>query len=121
MMAANCVLRPSVLALLLVLGWPQAGTPALAGASAPAAVATRAVVRSVAQEDGGQRLLIRLKLVPRGKLPFTTITYRVVDRQLVAGLKEGDSVAFQAQRIDGENVLTAIRRVPPCQRFQKCE
>ncbi len=121
MIAAERVLRLSVLALPLALGWPQAARPAARGASAAAAVATRAIVRSIADEDGGGRLLIRLKLVPRGKLPFTTITYRVLDRQLVAGLKEGDSVAFVARRVDGENVLTSIRRVPPCERFRKCD
>ena len=34
---------------------------------------------------------------------------------------EGDSVAFRAERRDGENVLTAIRPAPPCKRFEKCE
>lgn len=119
MIGARRFLRPAVLLVLLAIGWPQVGPTA--PASAPAAVATRAVVRSIAPEDGGSQLLIRLKLVPRGKLPFTTITYRVLDRTLVAGLKDGDSVAFVAQRIDGENVVTAIRRVPPCERFKRCE
>jgi Cu/Ag efflux protein CusF len=88
-------------------------------ASGPQAVETRAVVRSTF-EEGGDRLYIRLKLVPRRKLPFTTITYRVRDRALVANVREGDSVVFRAQRIGGENVLTALRAVPPCERFRPC-
>ena len=84
-------------------------------------VVTRAIVRSVFQEDSGKRQYIRLKLIPGGKIPFSTLTYRVMDAALVAGLREGDSVAFRAERQDGENVLTAIRAVPPCQRFQRCE
>lgn len=82
-------------------------------------VYTRAVVKSVAAENG--RLYIRLKLVPRAKIPFSIHTYRVMDAKLVDGLKEGDPVRFRAQRQGGENVLTAIETAPPCERFSKCE
>lgn len=93
---------------------------ALLGAGASAEdVYTRGVVRSVDTEDG--RLYIRLKVVPRAKLPFSTLTYRVTDAQLVAGLRSGDSVQFRAERRGSENVLTAIRTAPPCERFSKCE
>jgi hypothetical protein len=84
-------------------------------------VFTRAIVRSVYREGAGRRHYIRLKLVPGGKIPFTTLTYRVMDPSLVMGLREGDSVAFRAERRDGENVLIAIRQLPPCQRFGRCE
>jgi hypothetical protein len=43
-------------------------------------VYTRATVRSVFEEDGGKRLYIRLKLIPRGKIHFSTLTFRVLDR-----------------------------------------
>ena len=113
--------------LLVILACTAAAGSSAAGApqprhtaSGPHAVETRAVVRSTF-EEGGDRLYIRLKLVPRGKLPFTTIPYRVSDRGLVANVREGDSVAFRAQRIGGENVLTALRAVPPCERFRPCQ
>lgn len=94
----------------------------LAASGAPAEeVYTRAVVRGTSEEEGGRRLYIHLKLVPRAKIPFSTLAYRVLDRELVARLREGDSVAFRAERRDGENVLTAIRPAPPCKRFEKCE
>ena len=80
---------------------------------------TRAVVRSVATEHG--QLYIRLKVAPQAKIPFSTHTYLVKDAKLVAGLKEGDSVRFRAERQGGENVLTAIHATPPCERFSKCE
>lgn len=95
--------------------------PAPEQATGTEAVTTRAIVRSVFHEDQGRRTYIRLKLVPRGKLPFTTITFRVPDRQLIAGVQEGDSVAFVASRVGGENTLTAITVVAPCQRFQPCQ
>jgi Cu/Ag efflux protein CusF len=118
--------RPLIVVTLCAL---QLGTAATAappagssgGPSQDGAVFTRATVRGVFEEDGGKRLYIRLKLIPRGKLPFSTLTYRVLDRSLVAGMGEGASVAFRAERIDGENTLTAIRPAPPCERFQKCD
>jgi Cu/Ag efflux protein CusF len=97
-----------------------AGAAPAAAASASGDVETRAVVRSTFEQAGG-RLYIQLKLVPRSKLPFTTITYRVLDRGLVAKVRAGDSVAFRAQRMKGENVLTALRPAPPCERFRRCE
>jgi Cu/Ag efflux protein CusF len=91
-----------------------AGGKAEALAAAPAeaaAVYTPATVRSVFAEDQGRRRYVRLKLALANEFPFTTITYRVLDPALVAGLQEGDSVAFRAERIGGENVLTAMRVV----------
>jgi Cu/Ag efflux protein CusF len=89
------------------------------GLAAEPEVYTRAVVKSVATERG--QLYIRLKLVPRAKIPFSIHTYRVMDAKLVAGLKEGDSVRFRAERQGGENVLIEIHTAPPCERFSKCE
>ena len=105
----------------------HAGEPAPSAApSAPVAqvvapVETRATFRSVAEEDGGARTYVRLKVVPSVNLPFTTLRLRVRDPAILAGLREGATVKFQAERIDGENSLTAIRAVPPCVRFQPCD
>ncbi len=84
-------------------------------------VETRATFSSVAQEDGGTRTYVRLKVVPSANLPFTTLRFRVRDPAILAGLREGASVKFRAERIDGENSLTAIRAVPPCARSQPCD
>lgn len=118
---------PSIrsLAVAALCGLAAAGPAAAQAApAAPAAaegVFTRATVRGIFEEDGGKRVYIRLKLVPRGKIPFSTLTFRVPDRALVAGIAEGASVAFRAERIGGENTLTAIRPAPPCERFQPCD
>jgi len=113
-----------VLAVItLVLASPALDVAHAAGAGEPPAnaaeVHTRAIVRSISKEDG--RLYIRLKLIPRSKLPFSTVTYRVLDARLIAGLREGDSVAFRAERLDGDNVLMAIHTATPCQRFKECK
>jgi len=104
---------------------PASATPASAssaGVSATAAqpVYTRAIVRSIVRREGGRRY-VQLKLVPRAKLPFTTITYRVLDSRLLDGVGEGASVQFIAARIDGENTVTALRIAAPCERFRQCE
>jgi Cu/Ag efflux protein CusF len=114
------LLAALAVALLACMQAPAAAQPA-ASAEPAAPVHTRAVVRSIFTEDGGKRLYVALKLVPRGKIPFSTITHRVLDRKLLEGIKEGDSVGFTARRIDGENVVTAIQRMAPCRRFETCE
>lgn len=98
-------------------------SPAPSGAVSQqvAPVETRATFRFVSEEDGGARVFVHLKVVPRANLPFTTLRFRVLDKALVAGLREGADVKFRAERIDGENSLIAIRAVPPCIRFQPCD
>jgi Cu/Ag efflux protein CusF len=89
-------------------------------AGTSAQVLTRAVVRSFHEEPGGKSY-VRLKLLPRAKLPFTVQTFRVADRSLLAGLSEGASVKFTSRHIDGENTVTSIHAVAGCQRFQPCD
>ena len=86
-----------------------------------AQVETRATLHSITEEDGGERVYVHLKIVPRAKLPFTTLRFRVRDRGLLAGLREGATVKFRAERVEGENTVLAIRAVPPCVRFQPCD
>ena len=93
---------------------------AAADAPAPATVYTRARLTSTFEESGG-RFYVRLKLLPRAKIPFTTQAFRVRDRSLVAGLPEGAWVKFTTARIEGENTLTSIHVVPECKRFQHCD
>lgn len=106
------MMRALFAAVLLACGAMSASAQPAPAASAAQPVYTRAVVRSVFEEDGGKRLYIALKIAPGAKIPFSTLTHRVLDRKLVAGLKPGDSVRFAAQRIDGENVVTAIQPAP---------
>lgn len=89
---------------------PQAGTTV---------VFTRARVAS-SYEDAGKSY-VRLKLLPRSKIPFMTQTFRVTDRSLLADIPEGAWVKFTSLHVEGENVLTAIHVVPACVRFQPCK
>lgn len=100
---------------------PGAATvPGAATQAAAQAVFMRAEVRSVFEEEGGAKRFIRLKLRPRSKIPFTVLTYRVLDRRLIEAFPVGSAVEFVAERRDGENVLTQLRAAPRCERFQPC-
>ena len=85
-----------------------------------AVVYTRAEVRSFFKESDG-RYYVRLKLLPRAKIPFSTQNFLVTDRALLAGIAEGASVRFTAKHLAGENTLTSIQLAEPCQRFQPCD
>lgn len=97
----------------------QSAASAQADAQA-APVLTRARVISIQHEPAGP-LYVRLKLLPRSKLPFTTQRFRVVDRALLAGIAEGAWVKFTARSVEGENTLTSIQVAEECQRFQPCD
>ena len=114
--------------LAALLLWTVAGAAAAqnaAPAPAPAPVEpvyTRARVVSVLQEPGSSgKLYVRLKLLPRSKIPFTTQAFRVRDRALLTGIPEGAWVKFTARHVDGENTLMSIHVVEECKRFQPCD
>lgn len=91
-------------------------------AAAEATVYTRARVVSVLQEPGsGGKLYVRLKLLPRSKIPFTTQAFRVLDPALLADIPEGSWVKFTARHVEGENTLLSIQVVEECKRFQRCD
>ncbi|MDR6861042.1 hypothetical protein [Variovorax guangxiensis] len=97
---------------------------AMSGAAAqsnePALVSTRARLTSSYEEPNG-KLYVRLKLLPGAKIPFTTQTYRLPDRSLLADIPEGSWVKFTSKHVDGENTLTSIHAVAECKRFQPCD
>jgi len=96
---------------------------ALAGAAAEEPktdpVYTRARLMSSHEEPGG-KLYLHLKIPPRSKIPFTTQTFRLADRKLVADIADGTPVEFVSRRLEGENTVVSIRAVAECPRFQKC-
>lgn len=93
---------------------------AMAQPPAEPVVYTRARVVSLPKESDAKPF-VRLKLLPRSKIPFTTQAFRVADRALLAGIPEGASVKFTARHVEGENTLTSIRVVEECRRFQPCD
>ena len=86
----------------------------------PLPVFTRARLASSYEEPGG-KLYVRLKLLPRSKIPFATQTFRLPDRSLLADIPDGSWVKFTSKHIDGENTLMSIHTVAECKRFQPCD
>ena len=118
-------------ALVLAAVWGAAGaqpvapagaaSAAVEGAAPAAPVYSRARLVSVEADAGGNTTHVRLKLLPRAKLPFTTQTFRVVNPALMHGIPQGAWVQFTARHIDGENTLTSIRVAAECKRFERCD
>lgn len=108
----------SLLLVSMALAQPTEHRP-VDPASEAAPVFTRARFASVHEEADG-KLYVRLKLLPRSKIPFTTQTFRVTDRALLAGIPEGAWIEFTSRHVEGENRVTAIRVTEACKRFQKC-
>ena len=97
---------------------PAWGQPAADQTRPAAPVLTRAIVRSL--PSAAEPDVIRLKLVPRRKLPFTTLAFAVGDAALPPGLAVGDEVGFAAEGRQDTNTLVRLRKVAPCVRFQPC-
>jgi len=97
---------------------------AMSGAAAqtnePAPVFTRARLMSSYEESDG-KLYVRLKLLPRSKIPFATQTFRLPDRALLADIPDGSWVKFTLKHIAGENTVTSVHAAAECQRFQHCD
>ena len=98
-----------------------AGAASVAVEDAAAPVYTRARLVSVEADAGDNATHVRLKLLPRAKLPFTVQTFRVVNPALLHGIPQGAWVQFTARHIDGENTLTSIRVTAECRRFERCD
>lgn len=100
----------------------MAAAPPPSNGAVSESVFTRARLVSVVQKPGNEgKLLARLKLLPRAKIPFTTQVFVVLDPALVADIPEGSWVRFMARHVDGENTLTSIQVAPECPRFQACD
>ena len=118
-------------ALALAAVWGAAGAQPAAPAGAASAAAedaapaapvyTRARLVSVEMDASGIATLVRLKLLPRAKLPFTTQTFRVANPALLHGISQGAWVQFTARHMEGENTLTSIRVTAECKRFERCD
>ena len=83
--------------------------PALAAdASSPAGSTplTEGEVRKVDKEAG--RLTLRHGRIENLDMPGMTMVFRVADPKMLDGVKEGDSVRFSAERVNGALTVTAI-------------
>ncbi|MBI5270207.1 MAG: copper-binding protein [Burkholderiales bacterium] len=92
------MLRPPALSLLA----------ALALLAAPAAQAAEGVVRKL-QPAQAKVTLAHGEIKELG-MPAMTMAYRARPPSLLDGLAVGDRVEFTAEKVDGQYVVTAIRK-----------
>jgi Cu(I)/Ag(I) efflux system periplasmic protein CusF len=78
--------------------------PAATGA---AAALTDAEVRKVDREQG--KLTLRHGPLKKFDMPAMTMVFRVADAKMLDGLKEGDKVQFDAEKVNGAFTVTAIQ------------
>jgi hypothetical protein len=78
-----------------------------------------AEVRGLPEPDGPA--VVHLKIVPRGKLAFSTLAFQVERLELLQGLPLGDEVGFTAERRAQGNTLTRIVKLAPCVRFRSVQ
>src|SRR5258708_7023866 len=80
---------------------PHHPASALSAASAPAASAplTEGEVRKVDKE--ASKLTLRHGRIENLDMPGMTMVFRVADPKMLDGVKEGDSVRFSADRVNG--------------------
>lgn len=77
-----------------------------------AQVETRATLRLITEEHGGDRVYVHLKIVPRAKLPFSTLRFRVrVIAVCWTGCKRVPASSF---------VLSGWKTRTPCCRSAPC-
>lgn len=95
-----------LLAAVVALSWPAAAT----AQSSPADLVGAVVVR-IDGERG--TVTLRHEPVPALHLPAATTTFRYIDPRLILRIRDGDSIRFRADRIDGSLRLIAVWPAPP--------
>ena len=81
---------------------------AISAASSPSASTplTEGEVRKVDKE--ASKLTLRHGRIENLDMPGMTMVFRVADPKMLDGVKEGDSVRFSADRVNGALTVTAI-------------
>jgi Cu/Ag efflux protein CusF len=83
---------------------PADPAPRHAAAAAPQ---SDGEVRKIDKEQG--KLTLRHGPLQNLDMPPMTMVFRLADPKLLEGLKEGDKVKFNAERVNGAIVVTAIQ------------
>jgi len=102
---------PVLIAALMALpAWADRGHSHNGGMAHAAAGASLAdgEVRRVDPAQG--RLTLKHGPIASLDMPPMTMVFRVQDASLLEGLKPGDRVRFEAQRIDGAYVVTRLEK-----------
>ncbi len=75
-----------------------------------AAQATEGEVRKIDKDQG--RITLKHGDIKNLDMPAMTMVFRVRDKALLDTVRVGDKVRFDAEKIDGQYVVTALRKAP---------
>ncbi|MCE2656962.1 MAG: copper-binding protein [Rubrivivax sp.] len=75
-----------------------------------AAQATEGEVRKIDKEQG--RVTLKHGDIKNLDMPAMTMVFRVRDKSLLDTVSVGDKVRFDAEKIDGQFVVTVLRKAP---------
>jgi Cu(I)/Ag(I) efflux system periplasmic protein CusF len=95
--------RRAALCLSALTAWGLAAGPALAQA-------VDGEVRKIDREQS--RITLRHAEIRKLEMPPMTMVFRVRDKALLETLAVGDKVQFEADKIDGQYVVTSMRKLP---------
>lgn len=107
-------MKRSLIALLLVGGWPAAslaveGHHPSAGAAAPAAASlTEGEVRKVDKESS--KMTIRHGPIQNLGMPPMTMVFQVKDPSLLDKVKVGDKIRFSAEKVGNAFTVTGVEQ-----------
>lgn len=80
--------------------------PAAASMTSNAAVMTDGEVRKIDKAQG--KVTLKHGAIQNLEMPPMTMVFKVTDPKMLEGLKDGDKVRFNADRINGALTVTAI-------------
>lgn len=95
-------MKSMLLALFSALSW--------FGAHPALAQSTAGEVRKVDKAQG--KVTLQHEAIANLKMPAMTMAYRVQNPAWLDGLKEGDKVRFDADKVNGQYTITAIKSAP---------
>lgn len=98
----------------LAASWAQAqpadaARPVSGHASVMTSAVNEGVVRRIDKEQG--KVTLKHGPIPSLDMPGMTMVFKVADPKLLEGLREGDSVRFAADRVNGSILVTALQPV----------
>lgn len=106
------LLAATTLSLIGAFAWADGGHAHASGAAAQARANATMAQGEVTRVDRAQgRLTLRHGPIANLDMPPMTMVFRVQDPAWLDGLKPGDRIRFEVERIDGAYTVTRLERI----------
>ena len=105
-------LKPLLIVAAMSVG--ATATAQMSGMDMPASTKAASAPMSVTKgealkvDSAAGKVTLRHGSIDNLGMPGMTMTFPVADKKLLAGIKDGDSVQFTAERVNGAVVVTTI-------------